>query len=211
MDIYANDEIEVNYNVEAQNKNEGDLPKRSRYHQAEMDVSSLKPGYVIFICTFDPFGKKLYRYTFEERCLERDFPLGDETKKIFLSTKGQNRDEVPEELIHFLEYMENSTDAYVATVTDYSINKLHNKITELKKERDLETRYMTFEELLRSREKDGVAKGMAVAILELLEEYGTISETLKEKISAEEDLEVLKKWHKLAAKVSSIEEFTEKM
>ena len=87
----------------------------------------------------------------------------------------------------------------------------HNKITELKKERDLEARYMTFEELLRSREKDGVAKGMAVAILELLEEYGTISETLKEKISAEEDLEVLKKWHKLAAKVSSIEEFTEKM
>ena len=93
LDIYANDELEVNYNVEAQNQNEGNLPKRSRYHQAEMDVSLLKPGqdfndlkpsYVIFICTFDPFGRKLYRYTFEERCLEQDFPLGDETKKIFL-------------------------------------------------------------------------------------------------------------------------------
>ena len=70
LDIYANDELEVNYNVEAQNQNEGNLPKRSRYHQAEMDVSLLKPGqdfndlkpsYVIFICTFDPFGRKLYR------------------------------------------------------------------------------------------------------------------------------------------------------
>ena len=37
-----------------------------------MDVSQLKPGedydtlpesYVIFICTFDPFGKGLYKYT----------------------------------------------------------------------------------------------------------------------------------------------------
>lgn len=228
LDIYANDEIEVNYNVEAQNKNEGNLPKRSRYHQAEMDVSSLKPGqdfndlkpgYVIFICTFDPFGKKLYRYTFEERCLERDFPLGDETKKIFLSTKGENRDEVPEELIHFLEYMENSTDAYVATVTEQSINKLHNKISKLKKERDLEARYMTFEELLRSREKDGISQGISRGIvqgkvediLELLEDYGSVPEQLTEKILAQQDVEILKKWHKLAAKVTSIEEFIEKM
>lgn len=62
-----------------QNSNEGDLPKRSRYHQAEMDLSSLKPGQnfrdlqpciVVFICAFDPFGKGCYRYIFEERCIE---------------------------------------------------------------------------------------------------------------------------------------------
>ena len=220
LDIYANDEVEVNYNVEAQNKNEGNLPKRSCYHQAEMDVTSLKPGqnfndlkpgYVIFICTFDPFGKKLYRYTFEERCLERDFPLGDETKKIFLSTKGKNRDEVPKELIHFLEYIENSTDAYVATVTDASISELHEKVRKLKKERNLEARYMTFEELLKSRERDGIAKGKSEDILELLEDYGSVSEELIEKISTEQNIDVLKKWLKLAAKVSSIEEFTQKM
>lgn len=224
LDIYANDEIEVNYNVEAQNKNEGNLPKRSRYHQAEMDVSSLKPGqdfndlkpgYVIFICTFDPFGKKLYRYTFEERCLERDFPLGDETKKLFLSTKGENADEVPEELVHFLEYMENSTDDYVATVTDHSISKLHDKIKKLKKERNLEARYMTFEELLKSREKDGIvqgkAEGKAESILVLLADYGAVPEQLEEEISAQRNAETLEKWLKLAAKVSSIEEFTEKM
>lgn len=151
--------------------------------------------------------------------MERDFPLGDETKKIFLSTKGENRDEVPEELIHFLEYMENSTDAYVATVTEQSINKLHNKISKLKKERDLEARYMTFEELLRSREKDGISQGISRGIvqgkvediLELLEDYGSVPEQLTEKILAQQDVEILKKWHKLAAKVTSIEEFIEKM
>ena len=90
LDIYASDEMQVSYNVEAQNDDRKNLAKRSRYHQAEMDVASLKPGddfndlkpgYVIFICTFDPFGKGLYRYTFEERCLECDMSLGDDTRK----------------------------------------------------------------------------------------------------------------------------------
>ncbi len=224
LDIYAKDELEVNYNVEAQNRNEGNLPKRSRYHQAEMDVTSLKPGddfndlkpsYIIFICTFDPFGKKLYRYTFEERCLERDFPLGDETKKIFLSTRGENKEEVPRELVHFLEYIENSTDAYVAKVEVEAINKLHDRVVKLKKERELEARYMTFEELLKSREEEGRVigedEGRAAAILEILEDYGTVSEALKEKILAERDIEVLKNWNKLAAKVTTIKEFTERM
>lgn len=232
LDIYANDELEVNYNVEAQNQNEGNLPKRSRYHQAEMDVSSLKPGqdfndlrpsYVIFICTFDPFGRKLYRYTFEERCLEQNFPLGDETKKIFLSTKGENRKEVPEELIHFLGYMENSTDAYVATVTDENISVLHGKVKMLKKERSLEARYMTVEEWMKSREKlalasglekgleQGMTKGKAESVLQLLEEHGTIPKQLTDEILAQTDAEVLTGWLKLAAKVTSLEEFRQKM
>ena len=56
----------MSYNVEAQNEDERNLAKRSRFHQAEMDVKALKPGekfedlrpaYVIFICTFDnPVG-----------------------------------------------------------------------------------------------------------------------------------------------------------
>lgn len=112
----------------------------------------------------------------------QDFPLGDETKKIFLSNEGKNRDEVPKELVHFLEYMENSTDAYVAMAEDETINKLHRKVAMLKKERNLEARYMTFEELLKSREKDGIAKGKAEAVLELLEDYGSVSEELTEKI-----------------------------
>lgn len=44
LDIFASDELSVGYNLEMQNENEGNLPKRSRYHQAEMDLASLKPG-----------------------------------------------------------------------------------------------------------------------------------------------------------------------
>lgn len=149
----------------------------------------------------------------------QDFPLGDETKKIFLSTKGENREDVPEELIHFLGYMENSTDAYVATVTDENISMLHGKVKMLKKERSLEARYMTVEEWMKSREKQaiesgmrkGMAKGIAKSILQLLEEQGTIPKQLSDEILAQTDAAVLTRWLKLAAKTTSIEEFMQEM
>ena len=59
--------------------------------------------------------------------------------------------------------------------------------------------------------QDGRAAGKAEAIMELLEDIGTISDGVREKISNETNLEVLKKWHKLAAKAESIDEFVSKM
>ncbi|MDD3367423.1 MAG: Rpn family recombination-promoting nuclease/putative transposase [Lachnospiraceae bacterium] len=81
LDVYAEDDAEVSYNLEMQNTDEKNLAKRSRFYQAEMDVTSLKPGedfsklkpcYIIFICTFDPFGKGLYRYVFEPYCKDAE-------------------------------------------------------------------------------------------------------------------------------------------
>ncbi|MBD5542913.1 MAG: Rpn family recombination-promoting nuclease/putative transposase [Lachnospiraceae bacterium] len=224
LDIYASDEMQVSYNVEAQNDDRKNLAKRSRYHQAEMDVASLKPGddfndlkpgYVIFICTFDPFGKGLYRYTFEERCLECDMSLGDGTRKIFLNSKGRDDGDVPKELVHFLKYMEQSTDEYVSELTEESIIKLHEKVTELKKWRRLEARYMTVEEWLKDREAASnekvKQKAKQEAVFELLEEYGAIPEHVREAVLEQCDLEVLKRWHKLAAKAGSIEQFEKEM
>ena len=97
FDVYASDEEEVSYDVEMQNDDTKNLPKRCRYYQAELDVTSLrpgedyqqlKPGYIIFICSFDPFGKGRCQYVFEEYCKEADIPLGDETQKIFFNTNG---------------------------------------------------------------------------------------------------------------------------
>ena len=232
LDIYASDEMQVSYNVEAQNDDRKNLAKRSRYHQAEMDVASLKPGddfndlkpgYVIFICTFDPFGKGLYRYTFEERCLECDMSLGDGTRKIFLNSRGRDDGDVPKELVHFLKYMEQSTDEYVSELTEESIIKLHEKVTELKKWRRLEARYMTVEEWLKDREaasnekvkqeakQEAKQEVRQEAVFELLEEYGAIPEHVREVVLAQCDLEVLKRWHKLAARAGSIEQFEKEM
>lgn len=136
--------------------------------ESEMDVASippgtdfndLKPSYVIFICTFDPFGQGLYQYTFENRCIETGSPLGDETTKIFLSTKGNNPEDVPKELVNFLQYVENTTEQCVERLQDETVGKLHNRVRALKKSRDWESRYMRFDELLQNAEKVGLARG----------------------------------------------------
>ena len=59
--------------------------------------------------------------------------------------------------------------------------------------------------------QEGVIAGKAESVLELLEDIGTIPEKIREKITGETDPEILKKWHKLAAKSESIDEFVSKM
>ena len=168
LDVYATDAEGSHYNVEMQGTDKGNLPKRSRFHQAEMDAlelhpgedfSELEPNYVIFICCFDPFGKGLYRYTFTNKCKENGMELGDETMKVFVSTKGKNHDDVSAELVHFLQYVENSTDECVEELNDDVVRLLHERIKRIKESREWERKYMTFEELLRDKFKEGREEG----------------------------------------------------
>ena len=229
LDVYGTDELDVFYDIEAQNQNEGNLPKRSRYYQAKLDVASLKPGqdfndlkplYIIFICTFDPFGKGFYRYTFEPRCKEKpDMILEDETCRIFLNTKGKNDKNVPKELVDFLHYMENSTDQFVeSTQTEPTVKKLHEKVKQVKSNANLEAKYMTVGEWIqiqgRQEHKKGHAEGLAVGlnvarkgILEVLAARGTVSDSLKDQISAETNPEKLDTWFKIAVLVKTPQEF----
>lgn len=54
---------------------------------------------------------------------------------------------------------------------------------------------------------EGKAEGKAEDILELLEEVGIVSDELRETVLSQRNLEILRKWHKLAARVETIEEF----
>ena len=175
LDIYASDELSVGYNMEMQNEKENNLPMRSRYYQSELDIVALKPGedyndmkpgYIIFICTFDPFGKGLYKYTFENRCLETDMPLGDKTMKIFFNTKGTNPEDVSEELLAFLAYVEDSTDSCAEKTQSETVHKIHNRIKELKKNREMGAKFMLLEELIKSAEKKAGAEGLVKGRIE---------------------------------------------
>ena len=82
---------------------------------------------------------------------------------------------------------------------------------------------MTLEELLRDTEKEakaegraegkaeGKIEGKAEGILELLEDKGSISERLRNRILAEKTPEVRKSWLKLAASAESVEQFEREM
>lgn len=170
LDVFASDAAFVDYDVEMQSENEGNLAKRSRFYHAEMDIASLKPGedyhnlqpsYVIFICTFDPFGQGLYQYVFENRCRETDKPLGDGTTKIFLNTKGKNARDVPKLLVDFLHYVEQTTGECAKATQNTKINELHARISLLKENREWRNRHMTVEEYANILAKKARAEGHA--------------------------------------------------
>ena len=148
LDVYAKDEKNTRYNVEMQVAKKSELGKRSRYYHGQIDMELLLSGsdyaelpdvYVIFICDFDPFGKKRYRYTFEWRCAEdADVMLREGCKSIFLSTRGENEEEVPEELVKFLHFVKADLDESEIDFKDDFVRKLQNTIYRVKSNREME-------------------------------------------------------------------------
>ena len=79
LDVIAADEKRTHYNVEMQVLRKKNLGKRSRYYHSQIDIEiflagmeygKLPDSYVIFVCDFDPFYKKKYKYTFDTVCKE---------------------------------------------------------------------------------------------------------------------------------------------
>lgn len=66
-------------------------------------------------------------------------------------------------------------------------------------------------EWLADERTEGRAEGRAEDIIELLSDCGTIEEDLKSRIRSEKDFEVLRVWLRLAAGVSTVEEFKHRM
>ena len=217
LDVYAKDEAQTCYNIEMQVTKKKALGKRSRYYQSQMDMEMLLAGseyemlpssYVIFICDFDPFGEKQYRYTFEMKCKEKEkVQFGDCRHIVFLSTCGENDEEVPKELITFLKFVKADLKDSQTDFHDSYIRQLQEFIARVKSSREMEERFMVLEEMLRDERREGRTD----ILLEMLEECGTVPENLKEKILGETDMKTLAFWTRLAAKVESVEEFQEKM
>ena len=222
LDFIAESEDGRIFDVEMQNRNEGNIPKRTRFYQALIDAPILKSGergfdkmnplYIIIICNYDLYGKKKYCYTFDNQCKEvPGLRLGDEVTKLLLSTKGENEEEVPKELVDFLHYVTESNENGLPDECDERLKRLHESIREIKASADMEVEYMKMEErerIIRDEGKQlGIMTGKMEDILELLEDKGEVPEKVKTEIFAETDLEVLKKWLRLAAKSETIEEF----
>ena len=222
LDFIAESEDGRIFDVEMQNRNEGNIPKRTRFYQALIDAPILKSGergfdkmnplYIIIICNYDPYGKKKYCYTFDNQCKEvPGLRLGDEVTKLLLSTKGENEEEVSKELVDFLHYVTESNENGLPDECDERLKRLHESIREIKASADMEVEYMKMEErerIIRDEGKQiGIIKGKIESVLELLEDKGEVPEKVKAEIFAETDPEVLKKWLRLAAKSETIEEF----
>jgi len=175
LDIYVHDEHGTIYNVEMQRGNYKNLAKRSRYYQGNIDLDliskgedykKLKKSFVIFICTFDPFEIGRHIYTFSNRCMEdTSILLEDETYKVFLNTVGTIND-VDEEMLEFLGYVQNSTDEYAQHAKSPLVKELHQKVISVKQDQRMEVEYMTLLERDREKFEEGREEGIKEGIKE---------------------------------------------
>lgn len=118
LDIYTRDDTII-YDAEMQNLNhksidELGLPKRSRFYQSSMDMDFLKKrvnyndlleSEIIFICTFDPFKRGMWRYSFAELCNEElELELGSGVYKRFFNCSYEGTD-IPQDVAELYRYM----------------------------------------------------------------------------------------------------------
>ncbi len=221
LDIYAQDEEQTCYNVEMQAASRPHLGKRSRYYHSQMDMDlllsgrdyeDLPPAYVIFICDFDPFGDKKYKYTFCNICEEESaVDLGDERYTIFLSTRGENPQEVSESLVNFLKFVKADLKESKEESEDPFVRQLQKTIEKIKVNREMGERFMVFQEMLSEERAVGRNEGkqemQKETIVRLLGKLGSLSDSLRKQIEEEADSEVLDSLYEKAMEAESLEQF----
>lgn len=165
LDVYVEDESGTIYNIEMQTtKGHGDeLVKRTRYYQGMIDMDLLGKGvyydqlrqtYIIFICTFDPFGMDERIYTFRNACLEiPHLLLGDGAAKIFLNAKGL-KGVVDADIENFLHYVDGREAAGGFTET------LAKEVERVKHQDETRREYMTLYMEYQKHHQEGVKEGL---------------------------------------------------
>ncbi|MBR0328156.1 MAG: hypothetical protein IIX05_01225, partial [Selenomonadaceae bacterium] len=146
------------------------LKKGERYSQ-------LRKSYVIFICTFDPFGRGLAKYTFNAICNEdHSLVLDDGVTRVFINTEG-DRHRISKELASLIGYIS------TGEVTDDYTKDLDEEVRTLRNDDGRERDYMTYmqtimehEDMAYNRGISQANKAMAIKMLKANKPYGEISE-----------------------------------
>ena len=120
--------------------------------------SQLRNSYVIFICTFDPFGKGLAKYTFNAICNEdHSLVLDDGVTRVFINTEG-DRHKISKELANLIDYIS------TGEVTDDYTRQLDEEVQELRNDTEKGVSYMTYMQTIMEHEDIGFNKGYAEGV-----------------------------------------------
>lgn len=205
------------YDLEPHLQKGVNFPKHNRFYQAKIDSRYMRSGdndfskmpnlYVITITNYDLFGKDYMMYTFRNKCVEvPELPYEDGLQFIYFNTTGKNGG--CKEISDLLRYMENSN---AANAVDDTTTEIHRYVEEVKITPEVRNGYMRFDDIIAWEREDAVIENMVQNILDLLNDYGPIPDSLKERLVATTDLHMLKHWLKLAAKSDSLEAFLQQM
>ena len=152
----------INYDERDEKTIIRELPLRTRYYQNIIGTNMLRKGmhyrelrkaYVIFICTFDPFGTGLPVYHFTYCCKENgNLQMGDLTENIFLNAKAADKTD-DEELAAFLRYVDGQKPDSSFT------KKLDEEATRIKNNDDWRLKAMTLDMEIKDMKKREREKG----------------------------------------------------
>lgn len=173
LDIYVEDGKGTVYNIEMQTTSKRILPKRMRYYQGMIDLSILEKGdsyknlkrsFVIFVCTFDLFGRGRHVYTFENRCIQDlDLPLGDDAIKIVLNTKG-TMDDISPEMKRLLNYIDGQEPE------DDFTRQLAEAVQSVRDNEKWRLDYMTLQMSYQEKFEQGIEQGKIESAMRMIEE-----------------------------------------
>lgn len=172
LDVYADDSHNRKYSVEMQGYVEYNIGRRSRYYQSVIDIDSLSRGqgyerlsdaFVIFVCTYDPFGAGMQKYVFQKRCINTDsgITLNDGVSTVILT--DNSGDPVINE---FFKYLKNSTYEEAERSESRLIKLINQKVEKVRFDPALEVEYMRFQELQREQFNRGLQQGREQGIAE---------------------------------------------
>ena len=167
LDVYVQDSKRI-FDIEIQNILDEDLPKRTRYYQSMLDIDNLlkgedydtlKESFIIFICTFDPFGKNLSTYTFRNLCIEKpSLELDDKTTKIIFNAEAFET-EKDVAISAFLRYISKRIP------TDSFTEKLDSLVEKSKDNQKLRSEYLAMNlhdrDIKKQAYKDGLEEGIS--------------------------------------------------
>ena len=172
LDVVSMDRSGKLYYTEMQQKDTKNLRRRSRYYQAQLDVSLLEPGSkdfnllndscLILVAPFDIFERGLYRYTFATFCKEcPDLKLEDGATRVFINTKGKNKWAFTQEFLDFMEYLTNTTDEVAEKTESYRIKRIHEQVKRIWLSEKMGVKYMQLWEEKAYIREEGLEQGLA--------------------------------------------------
>ena len=116
--------------------------------------------YIIFISSFDPYGKKKYCYQFSNSCENAEgVKFNDGGKRIFLNTKGKDEENITEELKWMLRYFEETTDEVAELSKSRRIKRMNEMVNEVKESAEFNRKVRDRIEELERAERKGLETG----------------------------------------------------
>lgn len=193
------------------------LEKSNRFYQAKIDSRYMESGerdftklpnlYIITILPYDPFGENYMMYQIINQCLEvPGLEYKDGLRYIYFNTTGKKGGSPA--IRELLQYFQNSTET---NARSERLQRIHEHVKKVKVLPEVREEFMRLDDIIYYEREEADQNRAVQDILELLEDCGEVSEELKNKIKVQTDKETLRRWHKLAARAESLEEFKTKM